>query len=106
MEGKKSNVVNEPLLAPPYNDPTYIIPRNGLLSMLSSVSIEDIPMAIKYLVDKLATIRKQETVDHSSHVWDDYHLSAEVIAMAPAERKNIYGDYDADLTDLLEEKYR
>ena len=54
-------------------------------------------MAVKYLVDKLAAIRKQETVDASSHVWDDYQLSAEVIAMAPAKRKSIYGDYDADI---------
>ena len=94
MEGKKIDVVNEPVLAP---DTSYTIPRNGLLSMLSSVSIEDIPMAVKYLVDKLAAIRKQETVDASSHVWDDYQLSAEVIAMAPAKRKSIYGDYDADI---------
>ena len=63
-------------------------------------------MAIKYLVDKLATIRKQEVVDTSSHVWDNYKLSAEVIAMAPAKRKSIYGDYDVELTDVLEEKYK
>ena len=37
---------------------------------------------------------------------DDYQLSAEVIAMAPAKRKDIYGDYEADLIDVLEEKYR
>ena len=79
----------------------YTIPRNGLLSVLSSVSIEDIPMAVKYLVDKLAVIRKQEAVDHSSHIWDDYQLSAEVIAMAPSERKSIYGDYDAELMDIF-----
>ena len=103
MEGNKIDVVNEPVLAP---DASYTIPRNGLLSMLSSVSVDDIPMAIKYLVDKLATIRKQETVDVSSHVWDDYKLSAEVIAMAPAKRKSIYGDYDAELIDVLEEKYK
>ena len=104
MEGKKTHVVNEPVLAP---NTSYTIPRNGLLSMLSSVSIEDIPMAVKYLVDKLAAIRKQEVVDaSSSHVWDDYQLSAEVIAMAPAKRKSIYGDYDAELIDVLEEKYK
>ena len=37
---------------------------------------------------------------------DDYQLSAEVIAMVPAKRKSIYGDYDAELVDVLEEKYR
>ena len=98
MEGNKADIVSEPVLAP---DTSYTIPRNGLLSMLSSVSIEDIPMAIKYLVDKLATVRKHEAVDTSSHVWDDYQLSAEVIAMAPAKRKNIYGDYADELIDVL-----
>ena len=98
MEGNKADIVSEPVLAP---DTSYTIPRNGLLSMLSSVSIEDIPMAIKYLVDKLATVRKYEAVDTSSHVWDDYQLSAEVIAMAPAKRKNIYGDYADELIDVL-----
>ena len=41
----------------------------------------------------------------SSLIWDNYELSAEIIAMAPAKRKSIYGDYDAELTEILEEKY-
>ena len=63
-------------------------------------------MAVKYLVDKLAVIRKQDADDSSSHIWDGYQLSPEVKAMAPAERKSIYGDYDGELIDILEEKYR
>ena len=42
----------------------------------------------------------------SSLIWDNYELSAEIIAMAPAKRKSIYGDYDAELTEILEEKYK
>ena len=44
--------------------------------------------------------------DNGVHVWDDYHLSAEVVAMAPAQRKSIYGDYKEKFSELLEEKYR
>jgi hypothetical protein len=29
-----------------------------------------------------------------------------VISMAPAERKEIYGNYKSELTDILEEKYK
>lgn len=38
--------------------------------------------------------------------WNNYQLSPEVIAMAPSERKEVYGDYDEKLTEILEEKYR
>ena len=41
----------------------------------------------------------------SAHIWDNYQLSAEVVAMAPVKRKAIYGDYDSELTEILEEKY-
>lgn len=105
MEGKNTDIVSEPVVAPSIMDSAYTIPRDGLLSMLSTVRIEDIPIAIKYLVDKLANIRKKETVDMSAHIWDNYQLSAEVVAMAPVKRKAIYGDYDSELTEILEEKY-
>lgn len=42
--------------------------------------------------------------DKETHMVSD--LSNEVIAMAPARRKNIYGDYKETLSDLLEEKYK
>ena len=41
----------------------------------------------------------------NNDIWHDYQLSAEVIAMAPAQHKNIYGDYKEELAEQLEEKY-
>ena len=104
MEDNKSMIVGEPTAAA-YDSTSYVMPRSSLISMLSSVGIEDIPMAIRYLVDKLAAARKKEIVDKSSHIWDNYELSAEIIAMAPTKRKSIFGDYEAELTEILEEKY-
>jgi len=85
---------------------TYFIPRSSLLSMLSKVSIDDIPMAIKFLVDKLSSVRKKEDTEIVAHIWDNYQLSPEVIAMSPPQRKNIYGDYKELLEEQLDEKYR
>ena len=102
MEDNNLTTVSE---STAYESTSYVMPRNSLISILSTVGIEDIPVAIRYLVDKLAATKKKETVDKSSHIWDNYELSAEIIAMAPAKRKSIYGDYDAELTEILEEKY-
>jgi hypothetical protein len=46
----------------------------------------------------------KEMKDKDTHMASE--LSAEVIDMFPARRKNIYGDYKETLSDLLEEKYR
>ena len=46
----------------------------------------------------------KEMEDNETHMVSE--LSAEVIAMAPANRKSIYGEYKEVLSDLLEEKYR
>ena len=97
--------VSEPITALPESS-TYTMSRNSLLSMLSTVRVEDIPMAIKYLVDKLSSARKNDVSDNTAHIWDGYQLSAEVIAMAPGQRKSIYGDYKEKIAELLEEKYR
>jgi hypothetical protein len=97
--------VSEPITALPESS-TYTMSRNSLLSMLSTVRVEDIPMAIKYLVDKLSSARKNDVSDNTAHIWDGYQLSAEVIAMAPGQRKSIYGDYKEEIAELLEEKYR
>jgi len=97
--------VSEPITALPESS-TYTMSRNSLLSMLSTVRVEDIPMAIKYLVDKLSSARKNDVSDNTAHIWDGYQLSAEVIAMAPDQRKSIYGDYKEEISELLEEKYR
>lgn len=91
MEDNKSTIVSEPSAA--YDSTSYVMPRSSLISMLSSVGIEDIPMAIRYLVDKLAAAQRKETVDKSVHIWDDYELSAEIIAMAPAKRKS-FAEFD------------
>ena len=107
MEGDHSDIVNEPMMAPTFQgSSSYVDSGNRLLSMLASISIEDIPMAVKYLVDKLASVQKKKVDNQSIHIWDNYQLSPEVIAMAPSERKEVYGDYCANLTEILEEKYR
>ena len=92
LESDSPSMASEPIAV--YTDNSaYTMSRSSLLSMLSKVSIDDIPMAIKYLVDKLSSARKKEETDSIAHVWDNYQLSAEVIAMSPANRKSIYGDY-------------
>ena len=105
LESDSPSMASEPIAV--YTDNSaYTMSRSSLLSMLSKVSIDDIPMAIKYLVDKLSSARKKEETDSIAHVWDNYQLSAEVIAMSPAKRKSIYGDYKEIIADLLEEKYK
>ena len=100
-------MANEPIMAPSLQvDSSLDSSNNNLFSMLSSISIDDIPAAVKFLVDKLATAKKKRATTQSTHTWDNYKLSKEVISMAPAERKEIYGDYKSELTDILEEKYK
>jgi hypothetical protein len=50
----------------------------------------------------LSSERKTRTTSHS---WDNYELSPEILAMTPKRRHNISGNYKAELSDLLEEKY-
>ena len=42
----------------------------------------------------------------ASHSWDDYELSPEILAIAPKTRRSVYGDYKAEMAEILEEKYR
>ena len=49
---------------------------------------------------------EQEEYDKIIHSWDNYQLSEEVISMAPKKRKKVYGDYNTELTLILEEKYK
>ena len=51
----------------------------------------------------LSTERKSREV---SHLWDDYELSPEILAMAPEKRQSVYSDYKAELSNILEEKYK
>ena len=106
MEQEKYDKVSEPIVAPYPDTVGYTIPRSGLQKLLSSIQIEDIPLDVKYLVDKLASANPKKETVVTTHSWDNYQLSAEVIAMAPQKRKKVYGDYDAELTSILEEKYR
>jgi len=100
-------MVNEPMMTSSLQvDSSFDNSRNNMFSMLSSISIDDIPAAVKFLVDKLATAKKKKAATKSTHIWDNYKLSEEVISMAPSERKDIYGNYESELTDILEEKYK
>ena len=51
----------------------------------------------------LATERKSR---EASHLWDDYELSPEILAMAPEKRQSVYSGYKAELSNILEEKYK
>ena len=65
-------------------------------------------LGILYLCrrNKIITSMEQEEYDKITHSWDNYQLSEEVISMAPKERKKVYGDYNTELTLILEEKYK
>ena len=84
------------------------LPRERLFAVLSKVSKGDIPIAIKYLVDKLASM--SDTVTSAppvkKHAWDDYQLSPEILSIIPKERKHHCDDYKESLADILTEKYR
>lgn len=38
--------------------------------------------------------------------WYDYKLSPEIEALAPHDRKSVYGNYKEELSTILEEEYR
>ena len=46
----------------------------------------------------MTTIPSQTSEISTDALW--------VIAMAPGQRKSIYGDYKEEIAELLEEKYR
>lgn len=89
-----------------YSNPSTFLRGENLYNTLSKVSIQDIPSAIKFLVDKLALTHHTEVEESIPHVWDKYQLSSEVKAMAPEQRKNIYGDYDEMITSIMEEEHK
>ena len=51
----------------------------------------------------LSAKRNAHTTPHS---WDNYELSPEILAMMPEKRHVVYGDYKAELSNILEEKYK
>lgn len=101
----QSDMASEPTTDYSVSQDNPIVGKD-LLDLLSKVRLEDIPLAVKFLVDKLAWSRQKKANDSKAHKWDDYQLSAEVKAMAPSKRKSVYGDYDTELTALMEEKYK
>ena len=58
---------------------------------------------VQQLVAQFAKESKRK-ID-STPVWANYQLSPEILAMAPRERKPIYGDYKEELSTILEEEY-
>lgn len=107
MEQINDNFASEPV-AVRYDSSIVSLPQDNLFSVLSQVSDSDIPVAIKYLVDKLA--KKNRTVSTvqsvQRHVWEDYKLSPEVLSLIPKERKTLPDNYKSLLSDILEEKYK
>ncbi len=81
------------------------VPRSRLSAYLSEVSKEDIPWAVNFLVSQLVIV--PETIQpHRNHIWEDYKLSPEIEALSSFERTKLPADYDAVLTEQIEEKYR
>lgn len=51
-------------------------------------------------------LSSERKVPPTPHSWDNYELSPEILAMAPKKRHNVYGDYKAELSNILDEKYK
>lgn len=60
---------------------------------------------IEAILTKMA-LSAEKKVRATSHSWDNYELSPEILAIAPEKRHGVYEDYKAELTDILEEKYK
>lgn len=59
---------------------------------------------IESLLMEMALSAKRN-VHTTSHSWDNYELSPEILAMAPKTRHDVYGDYKEEMLNILEEKY-
>jgi len=85
--------------------------KDGLLNKAWANMDEDIDVAewmqqqIEAILTKMA-LSSEEKVCTTSHSWDNYELSPEILAIAPKKRRGVYEDYKAELSDILEEKYR
>lgn len=105
METNDKNEVRD-AASLPYSNPSTMLRGEKLYNTLAKVSIQDIPSAIKFLVDKLALSHHAEVKENTPHVWDNYQLSSEVKSMAPEQRKDIYGDYDDMIASIMEEEHK
>ncbi len=80
--------------------------KERLTSVLTEVSREDIPWAIRFLVDKLVDEKPRNAEATESHVWDSYQLSPEILAMMPPVRQRMAREYKESLTNIVEKKYK
>lgn len=60
---------------------------------------------IEAILVRMALATERKSLE-ASHLWDDYELSPEILAMAPEKRQSVYSDYKAELSNILEEKYK
>lgn len=86
-------------------DEGHFIPRSLLSDYLSVVRKEDIPWAVNFLVSQLA-ITDESDKPQVRHSWENYKLSEEMEALSSFGRKKLPADYDTELMNALEEKYR
>ena len=61
---------------------------------------------IEALLIEMALSVKRNAHTAPPHSWDNYELSPEILAMMPEKKHNVYGDYKAELSNILEEKYK
>ena len=102
---------------------TQALNQTRLKDILSSLDHSQAIWAIKFLEDVLAGKNSKPitltTADETEqeveldveenkkkHVWWDYPVSPEVMAMTFKHRKSITDNYKQDLYNALEEKYR
>lgn len=87
---------------------TITFSRQGLASILSSLSMEDKAWAIKYLADNLLMgnepAREGSTQEDRPYWWNR-PISAEVMGMTLRQRKELPEDYKQTLQGMLEEEY-
>lgn len=103
METDKNNLLSEPLATGQIaNRERRFISKEQLPVYLSAVKTDDIPLAISYLVDKLAA--RPAKPENKTHRWDSYELSSEIIALSSFERVQLPKDYDAALIKIVEEE--
>ncbi len=103
METEKNNLVSEPIATGQIaNRVNRFVSKEQLPAYLSAVKTDDIPLAISYLVDKLAA-RPAQSGNSETHQWDSYELSSEIAALSSFERVQLPNDYDAALIKIIKE---
>ena len=104
METEKNNLVSEPIATGQIaNRVNRFVSKEQLPAYLSAVKTDDIPLAISFLVDKLAA-RPTQSGNRENHQWDSYELSPEIAALSSFERVPLPSDYDATLIKIVKEE--